>query len=147
MVRVRKAEEICIEFSKIYVLMNKNTNKDKPITYSSSGVNYNNVDPMKRLAQLLGKKTAISLHRFKMQEMTESRGESAYVWEENDVFRAFVMEGLGTKNRIADEMRGLTSCGRSRTACRERVFWGRELRLVFRQKTLFGSNKRMGKSM
>ncbi len=43
-----------------------------------------------------------------MKEIGASRGESAYVWEEQDGYRAFVVEGLGTKNLIADETRRFT---------------------------------------
>ncbi len=80
----------------------------KPITYASTGVNYDAMDPVKRLAQLRARATARNLERFGMREVEASRGESAYVWEEPDSFRAFVIEGLGTKNRVADETRKIT---------------------------------------
>jgi len=82
--------------------------KKQKITYSQTGVNYEAMDPVKILAQLRAKQTANNINRFGMSEVSESRGESAYVWEENDVFRAFVIEGLGTKNLIADEVRKIT---------------------------------------
>lgn len=75
------------------------------ITYSQTGVDYNAMDPIKIFAQLQAKSTAKSLKRFGMSEVTSSRGESAYIWEEKDSFRAFVIEGLGTKNLVADEVR------------------------------------------
>ncbi len=81
---------------------------DKKITYSQTGVNYQAMDPIKVLAQLRAKETAKNLNRFDMSEVGESRGESAYVWEEKDSYRAFVIEGLGTKNLIADAVRKLT---------------------------------------
>lgn len=81
---------------------------DKKITYGSTGVNYQAMDPVKILAQLRAKETAGNLTRFGMTEIGESRGESAYVWEEKDSFRAFVIEGLGTKNLVADEVRKYT---------------------------------------
>lgn len=84
------------------------TKENKPITYSSTGVNYDAMDPLKRLAQLRAKATAGNLNRFGMGEIEASRGESAYVWEEQDGYRAFVIEGLGTKNRVADETRKIT---------------------------------------
>jgi len=84
------------------------TKEYKPITYSSTGVNYDAMDPLKRLAQLRAKATAGNLNRFGMREIEASRGESAYVWEEQDGYRAFVVEGLGTKNRVADETRKIT---------------------------------------
>lgn len=78
------------------------------ITYSSSGVNYDAVDPIKRLAQTSARKTSGNLEKFGMKEISGSRGETAFVWEEEDCFKAFVIEGLGTKNLIADEVRKLT---------------------------------------
>ncbi len=63
------------------------------------------MDAIKRLAQLRAKATAGNLTRFGMQEMGASRGESAYVWDEGDSYRAFVVEGLGTKNLIAEGVR------------------------------------------
>ena len=78
------------------------------VTYSSTGVNYNAMDPLKRLAQLKARATAGNLDRFGAREIDTSRGESAYVWEEQDGYRAFVIEGLGTKNRVADETRKFT---------------------------------------
>lgn len=71
----------------------------KSINYSAAGVNYNVLDPVKKLAQNLGKQTVKNF-----PEVAASRGESAYVWEEEDCYRAFVIEGLGTKNLVADAM-------------------------------------------
>ena len=82
-------------------------NKQKT-SYSETGVNYQTMDPIKVLAQLRAKETATNLTRFGMNEIGESRGESAYVWEEKDAYRAFVIEGLGTKNLIADAVRQYT---------------------------------------
>ncbi len=62
------------------------------------------MDPLKRLAQTAGKQTSQNLTVFDMKELAESRGESAFVWEETDSYRAFVIEDLGTKNLVADEM-------------------------------------------
>lgn len=67
----------------------------KLLTYHSAGVSYETLDAFKRLCQKEAAKTHAS----------KSRGESAFVWEERDCFRAFVIEGLGTKNLVADEMR------------------------------------------
>lgn len=81
--------------------------RDK-ISYSSTGVNYNILDSIKRLAQSQSAQTAGHLKIFGMSELLASRGESAYVWEENDGYRAMVIEGLGTKNLIADAVREVT---------------------------------------
>lgn len=78
------------------------------INYSAVGVNYTVMDPVKKLAQALGKQTAHRLSNFGSKEVEDSRGESAYVWEEKDAFRALVIEGLGTKNLVADEMQKMT---------------------------------------
>lgn len=76
----------------------------KSITYSSTGVNYTILDPIKKLAQQSGLQTSQNLTNFGFKEVFSSRGESAYVWEEPDCYRAFVVEGLGTKNLVADQL-------------------------------------------
>jgi len=80
----------------------------KKPTYTSSGVDYSAMDPIKVLAQKSAQATASSLKVFGAREVAASRGESAYVWEEADACRALVIEGLGTKNLIADAMRKVT---------------------------------------
>jgi len=82
--------------------------KKQKITYSSTGVNYSLMDPIKKLAQEKAKATSKNFKSFKIKEVSKSRGESAYVWEEKDSYRAFVIEGLGTKNLVADEARKFT---------------------------------------
>ena len=72
----------------------------------TSGVDYSKIDPLKKLAQSLAKTTALNSD---IKIVAESWGESAFVWEEEDCYRAFVIEGLGTKNLIADEIRHLTN--------------------------------------
>lgn len=78
------------------------------LTYSAVGVDYKSLDPLKKLAQHQAGKTSGNLERFGVREVSASRGESAYVWEEKDSYRAFVIEGLGTKNLVADEVRKIT---------------------------------------
>ena len=82
--------------------------KRKHITYRSTGVDYDAMDPPKRSAQLKARETAGNLEKVGYREIEASRGESAYVWEEPDKYGAFVVEGLGTKNIVADEMRKIT---------------------------------------
>lgn len=82
--------------------------KKSKIDYSSTGVNYSVMDPLKKLAQQMGKQTSKNLLNFGAEEVEESRGESAFVWEEEGSYRAFVIEGLGTKNLVADEMAKIT---------------------------------------
>ena len=80
----------------------------KAISYSFTGVDYNVMDPLKKLAQEAGKQTSANLLNFGAKEIEQSRGESAFVWEEENAYRAFVIEGLGTKNLVADEMSKIT---------------------------------------
>ncbi len=79
-----------------------------PLTYAASGVNYNLMDPFKRMAQGAARATAGNLAHFGMQEVAFSRGESAYLIETPDAYLAHVEEGLGTKSLVADAMYALT---------------------------------------
>lgn len=65
------------------------------------------MDFLKRLAQTAGKKTAANLSNG-ILEVSASRGESAYVIELKGGYLAFVEEGLGTKNLVADEVYKIT---------------------------------------
>jgi len=78
-------------------------------TYAASGVDYSSVDPIKVLAQQQAAGTAGNLASFAATELTASRGESAYVWEEADAYRSLVIEGLGTKNLVADAVSEFTN--------------------------------------
>ncbi|HUS26325.1 MAG TPA: AIR synthase-related protein [Nevskiaceae bacterium] len=82
--------------------------KNPPPTYAQAGVDYSAMDPVKVLAQKKAHGTAANLHAFNAKEIGASRGESAYVWEESDAYRALVIEGLGTKNLVADAVRIFT---------------------------------------
>jgi phosphoribosylformylglycinamidine cyclo-ligase len=73
--------------------------------YAQSGVDYSAMDPIKVLAQKSAASTAGNLAAFNAREIIQSRGESAYVWDEGDTYRSLVIEGLGTKNLVADAMR------------------------------------------
>lgn len=79
--------------------------KNKKTTYSQSGVNYKDLDPIKKFAQKAGKVTSFSLEAHGFSEIADTRGESAYVWKQGDIYMASVIEGLGTKNLVADAMR------------------------------------------
>ncbi len=78
------------------------------ITYSQSGVNYESMDPIKKMAQIAGLSTAKNLYRYGYSEISDTRGESAYVWKQGNIHMASVIEGLGTKNLVADEMRKIS---------------------------------------
>ncbi len=82
--------------------------KRQKITYSEVGDNYDTKDPIKILAQTAAKKTAVNLKKHGFEEIAESRGESAYVWQQGNIYMATVTEQLGTKNLVADETRKLT---------------------------------------
>lgn len=76
----------------------------KKITYAQVGDNYNTKDPIKKMVQLAARQTIIK-DKSGFREISNSRGESAFVWEQNNILIASVVEGLGTKNLVADAMR------------------------------------------
>src|SRR3989344_5112635 len=76
----------------------------KKLTYKQAGVDYDAMDPFKRLAQKSGRATHKNLSESGFKEHKDSRGESAYVVEQGDAYFAFVEEGLGTKNLVAVAM-------------------------------------------
>jgi phosphoribosylformylglycinamidine cyclo-ligase len=78
------------------------------ITYSESGVNYEELDPAKKLALSAAKSTGKNLANFGFPEIEGTRGEAAFVWEQGKILMAAVTESLGTKNLVADEMRKIT---------------------------------------
>ena len=78
------------------------------LTYKQSGVSYEAMDPLKRLAQAAGQKTVHNIVNSGLQEVSLSRGESAYVLDQGSSYLASVIEGLGTKNLVADAMRTIT---------------------------------------
>jgi len=54
------------------------------MTYADVGVNYDAMDPFKRMAQIAGRETAANIRRLnggEFQEVEMSRGESAYLIE------------------------------------------------------------------
>lgn len=79
--------------------------KNKSITYASTGVKYDAMDPIKRIAQAMAKTTSNNLQDLGFKEIPESRGESAHVVDVGPFYLATVMEGLGTKNPVADSIR------------------------------------------
>lgn len=91
-----------------------NSTITKKITYSQVGDNYHTKDPVKKIIQTAAGKTSINLKKNGFLEISDSRGESAYVWKQGNVYMASVIEGLGTKNLIADETRKIADPERSR---------------------------------
>ena len=80
----------------------------KKITYSQVGDNYDTKDPIKKLFQEAALATGKNLKAHGFEEVTDTRGESAYIWRQGNIYMAAVVEGLGTKNLVADEMRKIT---------------------------------------
>jgi phosphoribosylformylglycinamidine cyclo-ligase len=78
------------------------------MTYAGVGVDYEAMDPFKRLAQQAGRETARNILRLGFSEVEMSRGESAYLMDAGDYYVAHVEEGLGTKDLVADAMYQLT---------------------------------------
>ena len=81
---------------------------DLKMTYAGVGVDYEAMDPFKRLAQMSARQTAQTILRLGFSEVEMSRGESAYLIDAGDHYIAHVEEGLGTKNLVADVMYRLT---------------------------------------
>lgn len=85
----------------------------KKITYAQVGDNYDTKDPIKKMAQFAARQTVI-IEKSGFREISDSRGESAFVWslgkarDKRAPLMASVVEGLGTKNLVADEMRKVT---------------------------------------
>ena len=80
----------------------------QPHIEASSGVNYQNIDPFKVLAQTRAAETSVNIARFGFKVIESSRGESAFLVDIGSMIIGNVIEGLGTKNIIADQMRKIT---------------------------------------
>lgn len=72
------------------------------LTYDQAGVKYDQVDPIKLLAQQSAKATAANLAARGLTEIPASRGESAYVLDIGHAYLASIVECLGTKILVAD---------------------------------------------
>ena len=79
------------------------------LTYESSGVDYDRIDPLKVLAQRAARDTGTNLDSAGAREVAASRGESAYVLDIGDAYLASITECLGTKALVADAMREASS--------------------------------------
>ncbi len=83
----------------------------QPLSYEQAGVNYDLIDPLKVAAQRAAAATAGNLQPHGFSEVAASRGESAYVVDVGPFYLASIVECLGSKALVADEMHRLT--GRS----------------------------------
>jgi phosphoribosylformylglycinamidine cyclo-ligase len=81
------------------------------LSYAQAGVNYDLIDPLKVSAQRAAAATAGHLADHGFSEVAASRGESAYVVDVGPFYIASIVECLGSKALVADEMATLT--GRS----------------------------------
>ena len=82
-----------------------------PLTYEQAGVAYDLIDPLKVAAQRAAAATAPHLAAHGFSEVKASRGESAYVVDVGPFYLASIVECLGSKTLVADDMQRLT--GRS----------------------------------
>lgn len=80
----------------------------KKLSYAKVGDDYYTKDPIKKLAQNKAKQTSKNLGKPGFSEVSDSRGESAFVWSQGNILMASVVEGLGTKNLVADQVRKIT---------------------------------------
>ena len=79
-----------------------------PLTYEQAGVVYDLIDPLKVAAQRAAAATAPHLAVHGFSEVKASRGESAYVVDVGPFYLASIVECLGSKTLVADEMQRLT---------------------------------------
>lgn len=78
------------------------------LSYEQSGVQYDLIDPLKVQAQRAAATTASQLGAHGFGEVPGSRGESAYVVDVGPFYIATIVECLGSKALVADEMAALT---------------------------------------
>lgn len=78
------------------------------LSYEQAGVNYDLIDPLKVSAQRAAAATAGHLAAHGFSEVKASRGESAYVVDVGPFYIASIVECLGSKALVADEMAALT---------------------------------------
>ena len=79
--------------------------KKESMTYAGVGVDYDAMDPFKRMAQIAGRETAGNIRRLnggEFQEVEMSRGESAYLIEAAKSYFAHVEEGASCSVVLAD---------------------------------------------
>ena len=82
-----------------------------PLSYEQAGVVYDLIDPLKVAAQRAAAATAGHLGAHGFAEIVASRGESAYVVDVGPFYLASIVECLGSKALVADEVSRLS--GRS----------------------------------
>jgi phosphoribosylformylglycinamidine cyclo-ligase len=88
--------------------------KTAALSYEQAGVQYDLIDPLKVAAQRAAAATGAHLAQHGFTEVRESRGESAYVVDVGPFYVASIVECLGTKTLVADDMQKLTGHSRER---------------------------------
>jgi phosphoribosylformylglycinamidine cyclo-ligase len=78
------------------------------LSYEQAGVDYGLIDPLKVAAQRAAAATGAQLAAHGFSEVAASRGESAYVVDIGPFYLASIVECLGSKALVADEMHRLT---------------------------------------
>ena len=81
---------------------------DEALDYRRAGVDYALIDPLKIAAQRAAAATGRHLLAHRFAEVEASRGESAYVVDVGPFYLASIVECLGSKALVADEMERLT---------------------------------------
>ena len=84
------------------------TEQTTTLSYEQSGVDYALIDPLKVAAQRAAASTGANLAAHGFTEVAASRGESAYVVDVGPFYIASIVECLGSKTLVADEMQRLT---------------------------------------
>ena len=79
-----------------------------PLSYEQAGVQYDLIDPLKVAAQRAAAATGAHLSAHGFSEIADSRGESAYVVDVGPFYIASIVECLGSKALVADDMFVLT---------------------------------------
>ncbi|MBX3600966.1 MAG: phosphoribosylformylglycinamidine cyclo-ligase [Rubrivivax sp.] len=94
---------------------------DAPLSYEQAGVRYDQIDPLKVAAQRAAAATAGHLARHGFAEVAASRGESAYVVDVGPFYLASIVECLGSKAMVADEMQRLDGRPRYGTIAQDTI--------------------------
>ncbi|MCW5612380.1 MAG: phosphoribosylformylglycinamidine cyclo-ligase [Rubrivivax sp.] len=94
---------------------------DAPLSYEQAGVRYDQIDPLKVAAQRAAAATAGHLARHGFAEVAASRGESAYVVDVGPFYLASIVECLGSKAMVADEMQRLDGRPRYDTIAQDTI--------------------------
>src|SRR5688572_14114647 len=84
------------------------TDTPSALSYEQAGVQYDLIDPLKVAAQRAAAATGAHLAVHGFAEVADSRGESAYVVDVGPFYIASIVECLGSKALVADEMFVLT---------------------------------------